>query len=705
MPTSPFPTNHPINSTPAIWHPTAPREDWCVVLFRRRLRLAKASRPTVWISASQRFWLCCDGLPVAEGPSRADPDRWGTVEVRLPRLAAGSHVVTVRVWHAGPKDSGIGQMGAPAFLLVAGADTAGEVWSTAAGWECQQDISRRPIRRHAWGRQRPYYVVGAGERIHGKDIVADWQHGTGGRWIATRQVAYRAADPWGNLPLRTRLRPDPLPQMERRDERFSRVAAAPEHLLDDAGLCIAGHGALRIGPRQRVRLVLDRGELTNAIPRLELSGGRGTRIASIAAEASYTGEGHAKGDRDLVAGKKFFGHHDQYLPTGGKAKQVLSPLWFRSFRYLVLDIRTAAEALTIHDLACCFEGYPLRQTLPATAIPADGDWPRLWEISWRTLRLCSHETFFDCPHYEQAQFPGDTRVQAMAHYLLADDDRLARKAIDDFHAGRHADGMLECRWPSQRLQILPTFALAWIGMLRDFLDQRQDPAFLTPYLPAAREVVQWFLARRRSDGLLGLIPHAPFVDWTKPFAMGNAPQDADGGSAILSLQLAEACRDLAVLEPPCGMPELAARWDREATALGRATVKHCRRKDRFIGDTTSRTSASVHAQVHAILAGAVSRTEGKRLLLAALADPAVTQPGTFFYRYHVLRALIAVGSGNRFHDLLLPAWRRCLHGTGLTTWPETDNDAPRSDCHAWSVTPAIALALPEVMAQGSGTRR
>jgi hypothetical protein len=39
----------------------------------------------------------------------------------------------------------------------------------------------------------------------------------------------------------------------------------------------------------------------------------------------------------------------------------------------------------------------------------------------------------------------------------------------------------------------------------------------------------------------------------------------------------------------------------------------------------------------------------------------------------------------------LNTWERLLQNTGLTTWPETVRENPRSDCHAWSVTPGIAF--------------
>ena len=45
----------------------------------------------------------------------------------------------------------------------------------------------------------------------------------------------------------------------------------------------------------------------------------------------------------------------------------------------------------------------------------------------RTLLMCMHETYMDCPHYEQLMYLGDTRIQMLITYALSDDTRIIRQ--------------------------------------------------------------------------------------------------------------------------------------------------------------------------------------------------------------------------------------------------------------------------------------
>jgi hypothetical protein len=689
-----FPWDHPALHTPAVWPEGVVRDRWVSVCFRRRFRLDEPlDDARVWVSASQRLELWLDGQRLARGPARSDEDRWHVIAVSLPALSAGEHLLAVRVSHFGER-AGMGQMGPPGFLLVCVEGDCPLEIDTSGPWRCVVDASRQPLPRDQAGPDALGGVVGCGESIVGPDTPWGWQQPDcdDGDWPLAGTVAAEAADGWGNLPLGCRLRPDPLGPLAERAERFTRVADAPAEQVGDLAYCIAGRGSATIPPGRRCRLVLDRGELTNAYPRLTVTGGRGATVELTSVEAPRDPATGHKGNRDEIAGKALPGLRDRIAPDGA-AGRTYETLWFRSLRYLVIDIETDDDALTLEDVSLLATEFPLARV---AGWSGGEDEPaglgNLLDVCHRSIRLCAHETFFDCPHYEQCQFPGDTRVQALYHYAICDDDRLARKAIDDFHASRRSDGMLVCRWPSRRIQIIPTFALAWVAMLDEFRIWRGDVDFLRPYLPAARGAVEWFLARRRSDGLVGRVEHAPFVDWARGFDQGNAPQDADGGSAWIALHLADACRRLGRLEERVGRGERGDLWQQQAEQLLSAVRAQCWDHGRqLFADTPERSSFSEHTQHQAVLAGAIAGPPAADLLGRASEADDIINPGSFYARHAQLEAARRAGVGGTMLFDRLGGWLSCLEGTGLTTLPESNREIPRSDCHAWSVAPAMAL--------------
>ena len=37
--------------------------------------------------------------------------------------------------------------------------------------------------------------------------------------------------------------------------------------------------------------------------------------------------------------------------------------------------------------------------------------------------MCAHETYMDCPYYEQMMYVGDTRLEVLTTYAISRDDR------------------------------------------------------------------------------------------------------------------------------------------------------------------------------------------------------------------------------------------------------------------------------------------
>jgi hypothetical protein len=107
-----------------------------------------------------------------------------------------------------------------------------------------------------------------------------------------------------------------------------------------------------------------------------------------------------KGNRNETEGKQFIGYRDEFV-TDGQARRTFQPLWWRTYRYLQLEIETKDEPLTIDGLAATAVSYPFERRAKFESDAPELN--RILDVGWRTARLCAHETYMDCPYYEQLQ--------------------------------------------------------------------------------------------------------------------------------------------------------------------------------------------------------------------------------------------------------------------------------------------------------------
>jgi hypothetical protein len=408
----------------------------------------------------------------------------------------------------------------------------------------------------------------------------------------------------------------------------------------------------------------------------------------VYAEALIDEKG-AKGNRDDVEGRHITGVADEFLPDGGGRRR-FTTLAFRTYRYVQLEIETGDEPLQIDDLHGVFTGYPFDER--GSFKSDDAELEKIWEVGWRTARLCAIETYVDCPYYEQLQYVGDTRIQALISLYVSGDERLMRNAIELYDRSRLAEGLTQSRYPSIVPQVINTFSLFWIDMVHDYWMHRPDEAFVKERLAGVEAVLGWF--ERRMDpetGMLGPLPYWTFVDWTNEWPWDNArgvggdpPGAHDGGSAIVSLQLAGTLRRAAELFHAFGREHEALRCEQSAARLIEAVRAQCWDDGRrLFADTPAKKSFSQHANTFAVLAGAVEGEEASDFIRRTSADTTLVQASTYF-RFYLLRAMKRAGLGEEYLAEL-GQWRTML-GLGLTTFAEKP-DQTRSDCHAWSASP------------------
>ncbi len=659
--------------------------DYGVYHFRRTFELrSKPSSFVIHVTGDNRYQLFVNGNPTVSGPARGDLNHWRfeTIDI-APQLKAGKNVLAAVVWNFGQYAPESQVTERTAFLLQGDAETE-RIVDTNNQWRCTRNPAYQPL-YYTHAQMRGYFVAGPGDKVDGASYPWNWQQPdfddsawvepqTDGRWRGAPRDSRDAGNRWLLVPRN-------IPLME---ERLERLAVVRQSSGVNVPTAFPSQPVpFTVPAKTTARLLLDQSHLTTAYPELIVSGGKGAVIELGYAESLFVqgGQRGAKGNRNDVEGKEFVGYYDSFTSDGG-AKRMFRPLWWRTYRYVDLKIETKEEPLTIEDLHGMYTAYPFEMKAKFDAGSKRLD--KILEVGWRTARLCAHETYMDCPYYEQLQYVGDTRIQCLVSLYNSGDARLMKNAIAQINDSRTAEGATMSRAPTRQQQYIPPFSLWWIGMVHDYWWYQDDPEFVREMLPGVRAVLSFFATHQKPNGSLAQMPWWNYVDWAWRQTSGVPPMTDNGSSAVIDLQQLLALDWAADLEDALGSKRQAAEFREQAVKL-RATIReiYWDSSRQLFADTPAKKEFSQQANSLAVLARTVEGDDARSLVNHLLSDSSLTQ-STYYFRHYLHSAVNQVGEGDRYLDLL-GEWDKML-ALGLTTWAETAEPS-RSDCHAWSSSP------------------
>lgn len=667
-----------------------------VSLFHLTLTLTEAIDITLQVSGDERFEFYVNNVCMARGPERGDGSMWHyhTVPLKLP---AGTHHLAALVWSLG-EQAAYAQMSEGHGLLVA----------APVAWAQRINTGRAPWQwapLHSYTFTPPAQAWGTGCNVvfDARQHPWGWQHGHGVEWQSPTQI-YHGEDTLIDYELGSHrhLQPAPLPAM-RHDYRtlgtvrhidhcpaeMSHVIAVDlsqhqhAHVGDWQALCW-GNAPLTIPAHTTVRVIIDCDDYVCAYPHLLLSGGQDGRIRWHWEEALSSNPQdfvRHKGNRDDIVGKFFNGVGDTFI-ADGSTNASHQTLWWQAGRYCELCVTTADTALTIERIGLYETGYPF-----AFTGNFDCDDTRLTAVipmMHRALQMCAHETYMDCPYYEQLMYVGDTRLEALTTYVLTPDDRLPRKAIQLFHQSRLPNNLTQSRYPSRIQQLIPPFSLWWVGMVYDLAMWRDQATEVARLLPGVRNVLDAFLAEKRPDGLLNPPAGWNFVDWVVGWE-GGMPAGADrlpcatiNWHVVYTLELA------VTLEQMMGETQRAAYWHSAALALRDALDTHLwDAHGGYYRELVGQELISEHAQCLAMLSG-VAHPAHCDAMAHTLRTNAHLARTTIYFSHYLFETYRTMGA----IDLLLERMQLWfdLPTQGFKTTVEQPEPS-RSDCHAWGAHP------------------
>ena len=438
---------------------------------------------------------------------------------------------------------------------------------------------------------------------------------------------------------------DPFPPMEETPSSASpRVRRATGVARPTARSCAAP--AISSSPRNVARRVLlDQSHTTNAYPVLETSGGAGSTVTLTYAEALIDSAGR-KGNRNDVDGRTIRGVRDVFQPDGG-AHRRFQTLYWRSFRYVQIDIETAAEPLRVHDLHGIFTAYPFVERGRFASDLAVARRRVAHELERRAHRrvrdVHGHAVLRAAPVRRR-----HARCKALISLYVAGDDRLMRQAIEHFDESRIPEGITASRYPSALTQLIPPFSLIYVAMVHDYIMHRttrvraraagrhaRHPRLVRPSRGRDRHArTDAVLELRRLGDRVGRGRAArarqrPLGD-DQPALRVRAPARR-GARGDLGTRGAGA--DYRARADSCSRAVRARAWD---SARG------------FFRDAPDTSAYSQQTNVLAMLTDAVPAAEQRALMERVLADTTLT-PASYYFGFYVLRGAAKGGARRPLH--------------------------------------------------------
>lgn len=675
------------------------------------------------VTADQQFALYLDGVLIARGPDRSDPEHWAVASYPI-EFSAGAHLLeaivcwlppapatdqavdpavsappTHRAEWIPPSDppAAMGQMTLrPGFLLCATAESDQPDPRFTTG---QAPWSAHDLTPAVTTKKVPfptYHDVGPSFTLH----LKAWEQPQTSAELEIVATGI-AGNPHGVQRPGWRLEPSPLPEQRRELVHPGRIrflspsgwtgpfqeTPADEPQLASWQELLERQTSVTLEPGETITLLWDLEDYYCGWLEGDLQG-QGTLQVEWA-ESLYEQNAKnsdapptEKGNRDEINGKYFHGFGDVYIAEGGAAP--LPQLAWRCGRYLRLVLQATEESLTLSRLGLRTTGYPFE--VQSQLKCDDPQLTACLPLMIRTLQTGAHDVWADSPYYEQMGYVGDNLIDALGEYTLDAKSKLTSRMLQLFDGSRRSTGLVAERYPSQWHQASGTYALLWPLLLRQHAWWRNEPELIASLLPGMRANLDQLQGFARSNGTLRRLPGWSFVDWVDAWTQGVPPGADQGDSAILNLQWALSLQQAAELEAHFGSLARADEYRQLARKVGHYVWRqYWNDKKKWLSDDSTHRSSSEHVHALALLLEGMPSALHQRCLEVLNRTPSPQlQAATPYWTHYVLEALARHQQEDALHHRL-QRWHH-YSSYGLRTMPEKD-DPSRSDCHAWSTHP------------------
>lgn len=338
----------------------------------------------------------------------------------------------------------------------------------------------------------------------------------------------------------------------------------------------------------------------------------------------------------------------------------------------------------------------------------------IYDTCKRTLILCMHEHYEDCPWREQALYAMDSRNQMLAGYYVFGEYDFARASLETLSRTLRPDHLLELCAPAKVAVNIPTFSMMFVVAVWEYLLYSGDREFAEKMLSTCETIVESAVARIRENGLApryGGTDKWNFYEWSDHLDGHDSffkTTDENRYDAPMNAFLILSVSRLSMIYRALGKDIEAKRMDEIASGLRASVHEHFYHPKKgyyysFMETNGKKSCLDELTQAICIYAGCCPEKDMKKAL-SRLTDGTMV-PVTLAYSVFKYESLLVNSKkyGSWVRNDIEMQWGSMLMRGG-TTFFETikagdDFERAGSLCHGWSAVPAYLY-----FAYGAGIR-
>ncbi len=364
--------------------------------------------------------------------------------------------------------------------------------------------------------------------------------------------------------------------------------------------------------------------------------------------------------------------------------------------------------LFIADKQVSIDAFGLKEELYPLAKPekdfGDKLLNKIYEVGRRTLELCMHEHYEDCPWREQALYGMDSRNQMLFGYGAFNEYEFPRASLNLIGKCLRPDGLIPICAPSTDPLVIPSFSAYWLMAICDNAKEDFNLEFIKGILPAAERCLQAFMNKTKNKVIckFGEKDYWNFHEWSD--GLNGHPTFRDYSidelpDALLSALIYRAAKGISELEKIVGNQEFADKYASWASDIAEGLLTfYDKEKGLFASyiDNGKLTGYHEYTQALIVSTGILDKEITARLcqdMINGRSDMIPISLAGLPIKYEAL--LNNCDAAQHIKDNICKMFGDMVF-QGATSYWETDEGVDygggaASLCHAWSAAACYAL--------------